>query len=183
MTPADRVAFGRAFYALSEAFSEPVSDLKTEAYFDALSDLAVETVLDAMRAAVRECRFFPRPVELRERITGNAQDRAELAWTGVLTLIRRVGWCGNPEGQWPDEAARRAALDLFGGWVQLCENLPGAGPELLGWAKRFTASYVAYAHRDGLKALPPLSRDEAKQLLAKIQSHRKALAASAVDEP
>ena len=157
MTPADRVAFGRAFYALSEAFSEPVSDLKTEAYFDALSDLAVETVLDAMRAAVRECRFFPRPVELRERITGNAQDRAELAWTGVLTLIRRVGWCGNPEGQWPDEAARRAALDLFGGWVQLCENLPGrAGTPRLGEAVHGVVRRVrAPGRAEGIAAAEP----------------------------
>lgn len=177
MTDADRVAFVRAFLALSEAFSEPITDLKTEAYFDALSDLEIADVLPAMRDAVRECKFFPRPVEIRDRITGTPEDRAEIAWQAVLSLVRSVGWYQKPDGRWPDAAAQRAALELFGGWKALCEHLPSGGPELLGYRKAFVGAYVAYAHRDGLEPtwlLGP-SQEEARELLGAIQSQPKTL--------
>lgn len=170
MTAGDRAAFFRAFMALAEAFSEPLTDLKTEAYFDALSDLDVADVLNAMRQSIRSCKFFPRPVELREQIQGNGEDRAELAWHNVLGLIRRFGWCGNPEGHWQDQATKRAALELFGGWGALCEHLPASGPELIGWAKQFKAAYLAYHRRDGAQPALGPSPMEARELLADLEA-------------
>jgi hypothetical protein len=168
MTTDDRTAFARGLYALGETFGEPVSELRAEAYFDALSDLGILDVLGAMRTAIRTSKFFPRPVEIREQIEGNPQDRAELAWNAVLRLVRRVGYYGKPD--WPDEPTKRAALELFGGWPALCEQLPAGGPELLGIAKGFKASYVAYAHRD-LSDVAQLTRAEATRLLEDVYAH------------
>lgn len=162
MTNSDRESFARMLFALGDTFNEPVSDLRTEAYFDALGDLPIMDVLAAGRRALAECRFFPRPVELRELIAGSTDDNAELAWATVRRMVQRVGYCNTPGENgypdWPDDATRRAALELYGGWRALCENLPASGPELLGYRKTFVATYRAYAgrdRRDELAALPP----------------------------
>jgi hypothetical protein len=156
MTEHDRMAFARALYALGETFNEPVSELRAEGYFDALSDFELPIVLIAMRSAMRESRFFPRPIELREFVEGSADDRAELAWTTLQRLVQSVGYYGTPT--FPDEAMRRAALELYGGWQRLCASLPADGPELLGYRKTFIATYRAYANRTRRDLeLPPTS--------------------------
>lgn len=154
MTPTDRPIFARALYALGETFNEPVSEIRAEAYFDALGDLPIADVLTACRQAMRDARFFPRPVELRERLEGTIEDRADVAWTAVRQLVRAIGYYGRPrDTDWPDAAAERAALDLFGGWQRLCASLPADGPELLGYAKQFKASYRAQDGRRRQDAL------------------------------
>jgi len=172
MRDGDRLAFAKGLYALGEAFNEPVSELRAEAYFDALADLPVRAVLDAMRTAIRDGRFFPRPVEIREYVEGRPEDRAELAWTALLRLVRRYGWPGiDGKGKapnFPDEATRGAALELYGGWSALCARLPSEGPEFLGAAKQFKAAYLAYSRRESLAALPP-SKNEVKALLRDVK--------------
>jgi hypothetical protein len=149
MTEHDRTAFGRMLFALGDTFNEPVSELRVEAYFDALRDLPADAVLAAGRRAIAESEFFPRPFKLREFTEGSGDDRAELAWNAVRTLVRRFGYYNQPQdSDWPDEATQRAALELYGGWRALCSSLPADGPELLGYRKSFIASYQAYASRE-----------------------------------
>jgi hypothetical protein len=157
MRDEDRAAFARMLFAVGDTFNEPVSELRAEAYFDALNDLPIADVLAAGRRAIAESRFFPRPVELREMIDGTMDEAAEIAWGKVQRLVRSVGYTGTPA--WPDEPTRRAALELYGGWVRLCSSLPADGPELLGYRKQFVATYKAYAARDRreMAALPPSS--------------------------
>jgi hypothetical protein len=156
MTNCDRVDFARILYAMAETFNEPVSELRAEAYFDALEDLPLVTVRAACRVAIRTQTFFPRPAELREAALGSIEDEAERAWCAVVREVGRVGYMGTPT--WTDEAARRAAIELFGGWRRLCERLPGEGPEFLGWAKQFKAIYRSHARRDERDGLPAAHR-------------------------
>jgi hypothetical protein len=153
MTNPDREAFARLMYALGDTFNEPVSELRAEAYFDALRDLSVEDVLAAGRRAIAECRFFPRPVELRDMVHGSGTDQAEVAWNHLRQLVRRVGYVGidgrGTPPEFPDDAMRRAAYELYGGgWKALCERLPSEGPELFAARKAFIAGYTAYANHD-----------------------------------
>jgi hypothetical protein len=167
MTDADRVAFAKGLFVLGDTFNEAVSEMRAEAYFDALRDLSLETVLTAMRSAITALRFFPKPVELREMVHGRIEDRADEAWAQLLTLVRRVGYTGTP--QWPDPVLERTAKELYGGWGALCARLPSEGPELLGQAKLFKATYAAYARRASVDRLALPSRDDAKTLLANLK--------------
>lgn len=170
MTNQDRKAFAALMIALSETFNEPVSDIRIEAYFDALSDLECAEVLAAGHWAIAECRFFPRPVELREIARGSENDQAETAWDEMRRLVRSVGYMGiDGRGTPPEfssEPMRRAALELYGGWVALCSNLPNGrddtAPAFLGARKAFIASYKAYAgvqKREHLKLPAHLLRE------------------------
>lgn len=152
MNSLDRADFGRLMFALGDTFNEPVSEIRVEAYFDALRDLPTKDVLAAGRRAIAECRYFPRPVELREMVAGSEDDQAEAGWNEMRRLIRRYGYLGT-DGRgkapdFPDEATRRAALELYGGWVALCSSLPCDGPEFLGARKAFITGYKAYAGRE-----------------------------------
>ena len=170
MTDLDVRPFGEAMHALGETFNEPVSDVRIEAYFDALSDLSIEQVNAACRLAFRSCRFFPKPVELRELIGGDGNP-AELAWGAVLKEIRRVGYMGTPR---LDDRTLTAVEETWGGWRRLCETLPAEGPELVGWMKQFKATYAAGASRDAVKKLEPGTL--APNVAAFIQQERKRLA-------
>jgi hypothetical protein len=168
VTATDRAAFAGLMNGLGEAFNEPVSNARARIYFEALEDLPIDALRVAVLAHVRSGKFFPRAAELRDAVLGNVEDQAEIAWQHVLREVRRVGWTGVPS--WPDEATKAAALGLFGGrWRQLCEYLPAAGPELLGFRKQFVASYGAAARQAAALALPP-SREEAKAVLGDLKA-------------
>lgn len=182
MTDDDRVPFAEFMLALGETYGEPVTDARMEIYFSALRDLELSDLRRAGTIHVRAQKFFPRPSELREGLAGSAEERADLAWAHLLQEVRRVGshkvWnrakrdVDPPAPTFFDEAARRAALELYGGWTALCETLPGEGPALLGAAKLFKATYRSYAGRDLRDALPPsdreLGRVEASAALASM---------------
>jgi len=176
MTPHDRKAFGTLMFHLSETYGEPVSDARLEIYWGALIDLDLPDLRRAATLHVRTSKFFPRPSELREALSGAIDERADCAWVKLLTLVRRVGYTGTPDFG-DDVALRRAALELFGGWTRLCQALPADGPALLGFAKEFKATYRAYARRETrdsapIAELPP--RDATVIALASMQRQLRA---------
>lgn len=138
MTEHDREPFAEALMALGEAFNEPVSTVRAEGYFDALQEFTLAQVNTGARLALRTCRFFPKPVELRELIEGDVTAAADAAWGAVLEQIRRVGYMGTPT---LDDRTLRAVRELWGSWRRLCETLPVEGPELVGWVKQFKTVY------------------------------------------
>lgn len=168
MTEQDREAFAVLMFGLGEAYGEPVSDMRIEIYFRALVDLEPADLQRAADVHVRHQKFFPRPAELREAVTGSVEDQAEIAWLAVQRLVRRFGFYNPPTvDDWPDDATRRAAMELYGGWARLCEYLPASGPELLGVAKQFKAAYAAMDRAVTREQLPP-SPEDARARLASL---------------
>ena len=151
MTDANALDFGRLMHALGQTFNEPVSAIRSEAYFDALRDLDIAQVQQAVRQSLASCRFFPRPVELRDLVLGTAHDHADAAWGEVLREVRRVGYTGTPA--FADERVQRAVRETWGSWSRLCQTLPAEGPELIGWIKQFKATYQSLSSRDTSQAL------------------------------
>jgi hypothetical protein len=159
MTKADKPALAKILAVLGETFNEPVSKLRAEGYYEGLKEIAIDDVRTAAQVALRTCKFFPRPAELRELVTGRTEDRAALAWSEMLTEVKRVGYIGAPH--LPDDTMN-AILSLWGGWTRLCQTLPGDGPELIGWMKQFQQVYGAGARQDAAQLV---GRSEAKQIL------------------
>lgn len=145
MTESDRPALSQALLVLSETFNEPVSEVRAEAYFSALSDLPMASVAHATRAALRSCRFFPKPAELRELIEGDPETRADAAWGYLLEGIRQVGYMRFPVFE--DPRIMIAVRDVWGTWERLCSTLPAEGPELVGWIKQFKSAYQSADRR------------------------------------
>jgi len=146
MTSEDRPRFAELLFALAETFDETMSEMRAEIYFRAVCGHAIEHIEVAMIEAARSMKFFPKPAELLAFIEGDPTDDAELAWSTVYRQVRAIGYLGTP--QFSDDAILRAIGDVFGGWQALCSKLPNDGPELLGWAKQFKATYLVYRKRE-----------------------------------
>lgn len=127
---------------LGAEMSEPALDL----YYSALSDLDDTAFQQAVERAARECRFMPKPSEIRD-LGGEHKpnERAIAAWMEATTAVRRHGMY---ESVCFDDPAINAAVRSLGGWSRFC-TMPTEEAER--FARRdFERAYVAFARRDGL---------------------------------
>lgn len=140
---------------LAEYYEKPKSEAQIAIYVQALADLPITDVLRATGVLVQTSAFYPKVSEIRTLVLGSVEDQSELAWTELLREIRREGYTGKPN---LPAATMEVIWELWGSWVNLCQTLPGEGAELLGWAKRFKASYGAHQRQTHLAVLPPKGR-------------------------
>lgn len=170
MTEDDRAEFARALFVLGETFHEPISDLRAEGYFDAMSDFTLEAAEAAIRAALKTCRFFPRPVELREMVQGDPESNADSAWAEVIRMVQHVGYTRHPI--FADSRTMLAVQAVWGSWVRLCETLPAEGPELVGWMKQFKSAHKSHDVRQRVDALSAGMPSGIKDMLADIAKRK-----------
>ncbi len=140
----DSGEFGRRLTALAEIYDVKLSPPRAALYFEALRDLPFEALAMAMNAAAKGCKFFPRPVELRELAVGDSEDAAEAAWMAFNAAAKRIGYMGSVSVQ--DAALAEAIVSVFGGWSQACTQ--EYSPEM--WAskrKEFGRAYRVLRQR------------------------------------
>lgn len=141
---------------LAEYYDKPKAPAQLAIYLQALDDLPFAAVMQATVALVNTSTFFPKVAEIRQLVEGHSESHAELAWLDLLREIRRVGYTGRPD---LPEATLATMERMWGSWVRLCETLPGEGPGLHAWAKRFRETYAALATRERM-ALPEARRPQ-----------------------
>ena len=90
MTDAERPAFGELLALLGETFNEPVSASRAAAYWLALHDVPLAELRPAVTRAIQTCRFFPKPVELREA-AGELPPDPGLVESLLVAHLRRPG--------------------------------------------------------------------------------------------
>lgn len=136
----DYAGFTHELTILAEGLGASLSAAQIEAYYRVLERFAYADVARALNTALREDRFFPKPVELRHRIEGNPVERAARAWE---LLVEAVAQSDCYYSLWvEDHAFAHAIRRTFGGWANLMPELPPAGnPMHANLQKRFTASY------------------------------------------
>lgn len=81
--------FQTALATIAETMGGSLTDERVLIYFDALCDLPLREIQSACKRAIREMKFFPKPVELRE-LTSEAnavEQRAESAWLTLLKIM------------------------------------------------------------------------------------------------
>lgn len=130
--------FAVAFAHLCEIFARDCSDKLLEAYCEATSDIETGLLMHAMKQATTTCKFFPKPVELRQ-LAGERtpEERAARAFEYVQTAIRSVGIYSSPDF---DDPITNATIYTLGGWVRICEL---DREEREKWYRKdFVATYV-----------------------------------------
>jgi hypothetical protein len=65
-TEGEKDSFYKQLTVLAETLGEPMTPVRLAGYCSALEDLPLAGVAIGMRDAMRKCRFFPKPTEIRE---------------------------------------------------------------------------------------------------------------------
>ena len=159
MKQTDFDRFGAAFGTMCEVFEKATSPIITRVYFRALSVFAVEDVEAAITRAIGTLRFFPKPVELIELITGKPESESaqiECAATSqvadVMKQVRTVGFYGKPVFDDPLTVRLLSGRWTFRSLCQMTET------ELKWWAKEFIEAYRSeYKTGTMLLSQPPRS--------------------------
>ena len=140
MTRADMPALAQLLAMLAETFNEPVSELRAEGYYIALEDLPIESIQRGAKDALTLCKFFPKPIEIRDFVVGTPEERAHNEWDMLVSEVRRVGYIGTPGIV--DQSTLEVIANTWGSWRRLCEVLPSDGAGLTACMKQFVRAYV-----------------------------------------
>ncbi len=115
MTPDERTEFAISIGAMAEAFHKKITADTIRAYGLVLEDLPIEAIERAVFQAMRSCRFFPSPAELREMAGEITPEQRALRawdvllWTNNLHQASGVDFC--------DDLVLNATVRNLGGWV------------------------------------------------------------------
>jgi hypothetical protein len=152
----------------AEVFGKEMSQGLIKVYFETLKDISFEQVSQALSSTVKTLKWFPKPSEIRELALQGKKILADEAWAEVLML--KDSCCGTglePVYSSPMiEQAARSVGGLNGIWM--------AGVDQESYIRHaFVQAYNGLAereHKDLMIGAP--SREEAKQILNKIQEKR-----------
>jgi hypothetical protein len=113
MTNADRECFGELLAQLGDVFGEELSAARVHGYWLALEDLPLGDVERSVAEALRECKFFPRPAELR------ALAGAQPVTPGWVNRQLSNGLSGKPVDPFV-----ALFVERLGGWRGVEDRLP-----------------------------------------------------------
>ena len=108
--------FKKNLVAVGELFNKEVSPALAKMYWNALSGFTDEQVQTAFDQAICSQKFFPKPADLIESISGTSESRSMEVWAAIMDQIRKVGSCEKP-------GFSEEILDIIsktGGWKYLC---------------------------------------------------------------
>ena len=134
------------FTGLCDVFDKRYSDSLLSAYHTALAKYPLCDVAAAIETAISTCRFFPRPAELIEIITGGArhlEDMAIVEANKTLAAVKRIGRYTSV--CFSDPITQAVICGVFGGWVKMCADLTSDTEKW--FLKDFEKTYRAYARQ------------------------------------
>lgn len=140
--------------ATAEVLRGELSEPAQEMYLSVLMQYDDDEITKALNECVRECRFFPVPADIIERIEGTPAVHAMAAWDNVLSLVRSRG--RNYNGGFDHQT--ESALRVIGGWKNLCDSEERT---LNFKMKDFCEAYGTVGHQafDDRKILGHISRN------------------------
>jgi len=149
MEKTDAVKFANALGTLAEIMNKELTPLAIKAYFRALERYPAEQVEQAISQAMAECKFFPKPVELIDFITGGTQGIADQALLQAGIFVETVRRVGRYESVKFEDPVTAAVIDgSFGGWVKVCDDMTEDNEK---WFRRdFEKAYRTY-RRNGIE--------------------------------
>ena len=144
----NKLEFGERLAALDEALPSqkgPMTKARSAIYWEALSDLTDAQLRRSFVRALRECKFFPAPAELRE-LAGANPDKAMIeavaikSWEAVRYAMDRY------DGGTSVNFGRliNGVIQALGGWEWLCDQ---GERDLVFVRKDFIKTLMLFAER------------------------------------
>lgn len=96
---------------LGEIFDKEITVILQNVYWKALKKFDDRQCEKAFNAVIMDCKFFPKPSEIIEKIQDTRKVSGEVAWGKVMESLE----CGSR----PDDYATTRAVQSLGGWNYL----------------------------------------------------------------
>lgn len=149
MNTDEQRAFVSMLTASAELFDKTLSAGVIDLYWRCLRDYDLKAVARAMERSINGgAKFMPRPGELVELMQGSAVDKSMLAWSQVLSTVRRHG--SGPSVVFDDPTTMRVIEDM-GGWCVICQTSEDETPFK---AREFEQRYRGYRTRGEIDKFP-----------------------------
>jgi len=146
MTRQDASRFVSSLTAMGALYERHPEPAVIEIYFRALEKFTIDEVEQGISKACSTHKFFPKPVELIECITGgsgNLADKAMIEACRVLEVIKNIGTYSTV--CFDDPVTQAVIVQQFGGWAKFSEMRE----ENEKWfVKDFCAGYQAFTRQN-----------------------------------
>ena len=146
MTEKDFKRFSSALGTLAEIHDKKMSPTFIKTYFSSLSKHPIENVEAAISESISNNRFFPKPVELKELITGGQpqiEDTALVEANQVIAHLQRHGAHVSPVLEDPITKYLMTRRWPYQKWASQMLDA-----ELKWWEKEFCDAYRAHSAKD-----------------------------------
>lgn len=161
MTEQDKAQFMQAMTGASEVLGGEMTKPKLAMYFKALEHLPMERVEQALMRAVRELKFFPKPVELLDLMGAGRVNLADMALCESAKAIEALEKVGAYSSVTFDDPVTMAVIERgFGGWPEFSQSVRSEGAKWI--TKDFCRLYEAFA-KQGVQVhghLPGISEQD-----------------------
>jgi len=150
----DKELFKKFMAGLAELFDKNLSQTLSDIYWAALKDFSDEQCKNAFNKAMVQCKFFPKPVELIEMVSGalgKLEDIALLQADIVVNTIKIVG--GYQSVLFKDGVTNAVIQNCFGGWMKICTELMESNEQ---WFRKDFIKYYQSYHRQKITSTEPL---------------------------
>jgi len=104
---------------LSEMYNKKISESVSIVYWKVLNGYSQEDLENAFNEVIKTSKYFPKPVEIIEAITGGKDDRSLTAWSKVIEAAKKYGYYSSID--FGDPLIARA-ISLIGGWKSICNT-------------------------------------------------------------
>lgn len=118
----DKKKFAELMMGLAEVFDDgkESSAMKIEIYWKALEEFKISDVEKAVISIVKNRVFanFPKPGEITQYISGDAEEKATKAWLKVSWAVKHIGQYASVRF---DDPIIHSVIEAMGGWYQIQE--------------------------------------------------------------
>jgi len=120
----DRKEFAKMMTVAATLYERDLDEMLIEVYFRALKEFSIDEVRNAFNRHIRASKWFPKPVELIQRINGDdeslegrAIEQASLVWESIARVGHSQSVCFN------DKVTAAVIDKIWGGWSKMaCET-------------------------------------------------------------
>lgn len=117
-TPSSFDLFSAKLAIVAELYNKELSAAQQVLYWDCVSDLPLDALLQALFFLAGTGEFFPKPVDIRKAVLGDAEEATEAAWLSYKAEAHRIGAYETPVFE--DGALGETIRAVFGGWPEAC---------------------------------------------------------------
>ena len=107
----------KTLHLWGELYNKQITPAVESVWVGLLKGYPLDDLKRAFEKVIKTCKFFPTPAEVIEMFEGTEEERALVAFDKLKTAIQKHGAYTSVKF---DDPAIHTAIEMLGGWVEVC---------------------------------------------------------------